>query len=665
MFHGQLFRLLIATACTSILLSGCGGDDDQSSTSSSTTVIPDSNKEKVVLLNVDGISENLLNSAMTSGTAPAVSKLNVRTAWLGGVTDGVSQQLPAGLPSWATLLTGRWAYANGVTSDSDGQSLKVSTIFDAVAGVVPKNSSSLITNNSQYLSILPESSLSSVSVSSCNTTDVGCVSDKLVAAIQAGTTLNVAELDVAGIDYTQRIKNVNDVLGRIQDSIDKRMTSQGEKWLIVLTGGYNVDKFGTADTSQSLSGKTSFIGYNQSLPAIENKTQKPASLSDLYKYASTADITPTIVKYLGGSFEPSQYTYDGQSLLASTMISSTQFVVESDKASVTLSWSASPVPSGNQIIYRDGTEVAKVDGASTSYYDSGINSQTTGQISLLYGLQSGDAIKAFPVVFDYEKTDLLSTVADGLINYYDFDAIPLQDSIGDSTLAAWDTTADGGSSTSDTPFPSGYGKASFLVDTRIIGNDGVVSGYKLTTASDITSANAYTVGFWLKTNGVCSGSISNGLPILSNKNWHSGGNVGTTIGLWGGCEIRFNLGGSGRIDPSLYMTDKAWTYVAMVVDKSAKTFTGYVSTPAGGLASASATITSALLACDSCFKGLITGYSLGEDGTGGYLTNEKTANSPRTVLDYEDLAIWNRALTADELKNIFASRRPLSTLISR
>jgi len=73
------------------------------------------------------------------------------------------------------------------------------------------------------------------------------------------------------------------------------------------------------------------------------------------------------------------------------------------------------------------------------------------------------------------------------------------------------------------------------------------------------------------------------VPIVSNKNWNSGGNAGITIGLWNGCEVRFNLGGSGRIDNSgNAVSDGQWAYLALAVDRTAGTFTSYVFDPVKG-----------------------------------------------------------------------------------
>ena len=58
--------------------------------------------------------------------------------------------------------------------------------------------------------------------------------------------------------------------------------------------------------------------------------------------------------------------------------------------------------------------------------------------------------------------------------------------------------------------------------------------------------------------------------------------------------------------------------------------------------------------------GLKNGIGLNEDGSGLYYKRQSA--SPRGAMDFNDFAIWNRALTADEIKSIYQAARPLSTL---
>lgn len=78
--------------------------------------------------------------------------------------------------------------------------------------------------------------------------------------------------------------------------------------------------------------------------------------------------------------------------------------------------------------------------------------------------------------------------------------------------------------------------------------------------------DSFTVGMWVKTNGVTSDPV-----LFSNKNWVNGNNTGFVLSLLNSNEVKFNFGnGSSRMDlvvplPSNYKT--GWMYVLTVVDR--------------------------------------------------------------------------------------------------
>ena len=91
----------------------------------------------------------------------------------------------------------------------------------------------------------------------------------------------------------------------------------------------------------------------------------------------------------------------------------------------------------------------------------------------------------------------------------------------------------------------------------------------------LTSTQVFTIGFWYQSDGT-----ANDRSILGNKDYNSGGNPGITIAQWSGPELRFNLAGGGsRVDvqsPGMKFTPNKPVYIAMVIDKPAKTMTAYV-----------------------------------------------------------------------------------------
>ncbi|MGJ7555455.1 hypothetical protein ACSFBI_15785 [Variovorax sp. RB3P1] len=76
-----------------------------------------------------------------------------------------------------------------------------------------------------------------------------------------------------------------------------------------------------------------------------------------------------------------------------------------------------------------------------------------------------------------------------------------------------------------------------------------------------------------------------------------------------------------------------------------------------GVQTGRAALSSALVAK---LGGLKNGIGLNEDGSGLYYKRQSA--SPRGAMDFNDFAIWNRALTADEIASLYKAARPLSTL---
>ncbi len=176
-----------------------------------------------------------------------------------------------------------------------------------------------------------------------------------------------------------------------------------------------------------------------------------------------------------------------------------------------------------------------------------------------------------------------------------------------------------------------------------------MAGYRLVQNSDVTTnpaVTAFTIGFWMRTDNTCSQGVSNGGTVIGNKNYTTGGNAGLAIGLFGSCEIRFNVGtGSARADSNGYsLSAGQWAYVAVVIDKAALTMKGYVMDPVRGIQTNSTAITSALV---DKLGGLGNGLGLNEDGTGLYYQRENLfaarRHGLRRLRDLEPLAHERRA----------------------
>jgi len=215
----------------------------------------------------------------------------------------------------------------------------------------------------------------------------------------------------------------------------------------------------------------------------------------------------------------------------------------------------------------------------------------------------------------------------------------------------------------DDGFKPSFKAKALRVDNRIVNAAGM-SGYRLMQTNDVTTdpaVTAFTIGFWMRTDATCSQGVGYGASVIANKNYDSGSNEGIAIGMFGNCELRFNtgLGGSrGEISGAHFLSAGQWAYVAMVIDKSGLAMKGYAIDPAKGVQTGGAALSAALVAK---LGGLKNGIGLNEDGTGLYYKRAGTS-APRGAMDFNDFAIWNRALTADEIKSIYQAARPLSTL---
>jgi hypothetical protein len=178
---------------------------------------------------------------------------------------------------------------------------------------------------------------------------------------------------------------------------------------------------------------------------------------------------------------------------------------------------------------------------------------------------------------------------------------------------------------------------------------------------------------------VC-GSTLDGLPIISNQNFQSGGNKGFTIDSWpastGACGLSFTIGnGSTRAQSSpkeIAVPQNVWMYVALNIDFTAHNLNWYIFTPSSSNpgtyteTNGTTSMSTAIVPADGTGYGV---YGIGEDGTGTYYytsckPNHTCSNNIPTIVpaNIADLAFWNRDLTAAELQSIVNSQQPLSTL---
>lgn len=692
--NSHRLKAVIVSIVVSASIAACGGGGDSASTAAATSAPiagpSESNSPpaaptgtpnaghggpKVLMIQVDGFSYAALQNLQAAG---ALASLKAAPAWTGGVGGTASEQPTTTGPAWATLLTGTWARH---AVEYDGSDQRIDTVRTPTLLAHAKQRTqpyayrtSLVTSSATAASLSGAATVASSidDLVDCAGSD-SCVTTQASRLITAGSDLLVAEYNApaqaatdgtASNAYRTSVSSTAAGIQKLLDAIARRQAQDPqEDWLVLLASDHGLDAFGSTTGSQSLQDKTIFIASNKSLPALPGVgTAGAADLPTLMQGASATDLAPTALAHLNVLPAAAQRGFDGIALQATTALRQLRATTGSDKASMELSWTLAGNTDVPVQVLRDGILVATLAAAATSYTDA-IVAPADGVYNYRYTLVAGDSAPGLDASINYVKPVVLApTLAQGLAVYYPLDALAPTDAMAASTLAPWAVDADGGSLVTDDPFKPAYKAKALRVDSRVKNASGS-SGYRLLQSSDVAadaSVSAFTIGFWVRTDATCSQGVSGGASMMANKNYDSGGNAGLAIGLFGSCEIRFNAGSGGtRADSNGFrLSAGQWAYVAMVIDKANLKMTGYVLDPALGIQTKTpANLTSALV---SKLGGLGNGIGLNEDGTGQYY--QRLSGSPRGAMDFDDFAIWRRALTADEITTLFKSGQPLSSL---
>jgi len=166
----------------------------------------------------------------------------------------------------------------------------------------------------------------------------------------------------------------------------------------------------------------------------------------------------------------------------------------------------------------------------------------------------------------------------------------------------------------------------------------------LGTPDDFTfgTSTDFSVSFWVRYT-----TPTGEFPLLANKDWTGANNQGWGIAAGGDGRLRWDLAGppataKGYDGIPGTLTNGIWHHVAITFQRSgnATTYLDGAIVDVQSLAASSNDVTTA--------SGLA--LNIGQDGTGTY-TAGKTAGIDAGL---DDLGIWRRALTADEVNWIFA-----------
>ncbi|MGO3843541.1 MAG: LamG-like jellyroll fold domain-containing protein [Alcaligenes pakistanensis] len=625
--------------------------------------------KKALIVTIDGLSYEALLQARQAGQHPALKSLTIAPAQTGGYVGTPSEQRTLPLPGWASLITGVWADQHGLRGvGTNSPELNAPTLL-ALASTPPQAAMALST--ADYRTLWSQDLQEGRIIEAANCTDSdSCVSEQTQKYLQEGKSLILAQIQAparaatqGGLGspaYQQAVQESLVALDKLLAIIEQRKQADAsEDWLLILTTSYGLDEFGGTTGSQFNRNKTSFIATNKtlaSLPAIDGQV---TSSTDMNTLAAVIDIAPTVLSHLGIQSEP--YRFRGSSLQADSRVHNLAFSKPADKNMVDLSWALQGETSQEIQVMRDGKLIATLPAGSTQYSDPLPASETAQTYSLYYSVQVGQAASTLKAEVGYQPPPKLAdTLKNGLRSYYTFSAHPFTDSKGGSSLQ-----------TATPAIPAGQLIAGDFLDPstpkgglRIVGSNADSNGnrgYRLSMSRDLfslASVQQMTIGFWLRTPNNCQGY---GASIMANKNYDSGNNPGFALGLFNanGCDIRFNTGyGGGRNESQGYnITPDEWAYVAVVIDKAEGKMLGHVFDPKKGAQFGSVALEARTL---QALGGTGTGeLGLNEDVTGQYY---KRWGRSDINMDFGELAMWDRALSTDELTSIFESRQPLSSL---
>ncbi|NIF76138.1 alkaline phosphatase family protein [Paraburkholderia sp. Cy-641] len=739
-----------ATVCAFVLasvLAACSGSGNNTPSASNSTTpgngqsatasTPSASTQanRVLVIGLDGATYNAVQAGIANGTLPNLSKLNIGLAYSGGMAATNNQTPNLDTPSWATLLTGNWAEKHQVYSDAPNSLIAGSTIFDTIkANGNGLNGAAVASSGlAQMLSpIHSDGNLDTLTDCSQNSSVAHCVTDGALALIgNASYATVVAQYHDAedasenyGPNSTQYLSALQSLDANVGQLVAATQQNAGSQWLVIVTSGHGLSANGSDDGLPLEPESTAFIGMNQPANAAGASVGAtvPPTLSGLYSYASIADVTPTILSFLGHAPSAANYLLDGAQLLGASPVTDLTATINSNNTSavnVTLNWIA---PSGEAItIYRNGTQIASLPAGTATYTDHGLGSYlvATGAYQLNYTVVAATApTSLLTTSISYVVPVPLTVSTTGLQEYYpmgsaNLNTTPETDYFNNSTLAPFkpDLIANGVNS-AGTAYPDPFGGNALEVTPANVDaasydgyllapnspsldvvNQAIQSAALTNAPTSTATGGAFTIGFWYKA-PVCPDS--GGVPIFGNKNGYatSGAEPGILLGSFG-CGFDFV---SSAQNSSTYRSDTKtspgtsysagnWLYVAMVMNLNQYELDNagdagsaqilYLCDPA--VSSTNCTKISTTVPAAVFTAGLLSGlngvnsntseigFGMGEDGTGLFAKNKGYAiNAADYVpIAFSDVSMWTRALSQSEVQNLYQSKVPLSTLLSK
>jgi hypothetical protein len=629
---------------------------------------------KALVIGIDGVQYDALQQALGASRVPALQGLGtVLPAYTGGIKGKATQQQATDGPAWATLLTGAWADRHDIRSNYEGQGFKADTVFKLLKQSHATARTAAIASWSGLPQLLRTDTAAGYLdlVKDCDGSD-SCVSSEASAAIEGGGydlivadyqgPAQVADVAGYGVDYQNALAEVDRQIATLKASLARRRAAQpDEDWLVIVTTTHGLGATGVADGIPVPSNLATIIAIDKPANlALAAPATLPVAIEPWYAYAAATDITPTVLTHLSARPAADKYVIDGSPLIGAPGVRQLSAAMNKKRSGIRLTWTLPATPAAITVL-RDGAAVATLPGNTLEFEDTTMAPGASGFFTYNYTVVADQTPVSLRATLDYVKpVSLLASVANGLTHLFTLKTT-LADRVNNAqTFTPWVNGAtpvytaagDGPFGGADTALQS----TNYAGPTVCTACDG---GYRIPTASVTSTTAPFSFGFWFR-----SDATRSGMPVVSNKNWGSGNNAGIAIGQYGSA-LRFNIGrGGARLgDKDLNFSANTWVYVAMAVDVPGLKVTYHVYDPVYGMQSSSAALTSAFVAA---LNGLNNGFTLNEDGDGGYGPNYRNGNASNTIggrFDFGEFGTWSRALTAAEVESIGRSGTSLTTLV--
>ena len=375
----MLLRCALITVCMSLTFTALAAPAADT---------PTLKTHKALLIGVDGMQYEKLQQAIQQGKAPTIARLHLYKSYTGGVLGTSTQQPTVSGPGWTTILTGSWVDRHQVNANDEALRNQAPSLFKQLKLAFPdRKTASIVSWNVIHENFAEDIAQGYIDLAfKCSGVDP-CVVDNVRHELENGQPdllfAHFDEPDITGHrlgftpEYQQAIQTVDAQVGQILLALQRREKAHPEEdWLVIVLPdhGRHLPE-GKDHGEQTLSEKTTFIAMNKKgnaqLTAPIGKPLNP-DFKGLYGFASQADITPTVLAWLGVKLDLTRYTMDGLPLIGPVGVRQLTAQQQPDSAQVNLSW-RTETPTGKPVeIYRDGQPIARLTDHEHSYVDNDI-----------------------------------------------------------------------------------------------------------------------------------------------------------------------------------------------------------------------------------------------------------------------------------------------------